>query len=229
MLLKILMIEDEVKIADFVIPNLIKCGYSVEHVIDGKEGLATALKCDYDLMILDVMLPNIDGFTILKEIRKSKINIPVIVLTAHNDISNIVHGFEIGANDYLKKPFYVEELIVRIKACISKNNVFYNDEIEIGGLRINKINNRVSWMGKSIKLSPREFNLIAFMMRTPNYIFSRKQLLDSVWNVNFNPETNVVDVYIQRIRKRFELENNEAVLFPIETIRGVGYRFRLDS
>ena len=207
MSLKILLIEDEIKIAEFIIPDLIKCEYTVNHIMDGAEGLAAILEGDYDLVLLDVMLPNIDGFAILEKVRQSGNNIPIIFLTAKADLPDRLQGFERGADDYLAKPFFVEELIARIKAIASrKNNV----------------------VGTSAILSQREFSLIEYLMRSPNYIFSRKQILKHVWGISFNPETNVVDVYIQRIRKKLNRKNTNNLPFPIETVRGVGYTFRLE-
>jgi DNA-binding response OmpR family regulator len=228
MSLKILLIEDEIKIAEFVIPDLIQCEYTVNHIMDGAEGLAAILEGDYDLVLLDVMLPNIDGFTILEKVRQSGNNIPIIFLTAKADLPDRLQGFERGADDYLAKPFFVEELIARIKAIASRKNNVVTDEVTIGGLTINKISHRAEWVGTSAILSQREFSLIEYLMRSPNYIFSRKQILKHVWGISFNPETNVVDVYIQRIRKKLNRKNTNNLPFPIETVRGVGYTFRLE-
>jgi DNA-binding response OmpR family regulator len=175
------------------------------------------------------MLPALDGFEVLRKARELGNKIPVVFLTAKGELPYRLKGFEIGGDDYISKPFFAEELVARVKAIKARINNDVVDEITVSQVCLNKISNRVFWRGTSTPLSQREFSLIEFLMRSPGHIFSRKQILQHVWAISFNPETNVVDVYIQRIRKKLNRNSPSGIEFPIETIRGVGYRFRLES
>ena len=227
--MKILLIEDEIKIAEFTILALSAAGFTVSHVSNGAAGLAAMLDGDYDLVVLDVMLPALDGFEVLKKARVLGNKIPVVFLTAKGELPYRLKGFEIGGDDYISKPFFAEELVARVRAIKARINNDNVDEITINQVCLNKVSSRVFWRGVSTPLSQREFSLIEFLMRSPGHIFSRKQILQHVWAISFNPETNVVDVYIQRIRKKLNRNSPSGIEFPIETIRGVGYRFRLES
>lgn len=227
--LKLLLVEDEIRIAEFVIPDLKAAGFQVTHIKDGANGLTAILSGEHDLVILDVMLPVLDGFEVLAKVREMNNPIPVIILSARSELPDRLQGFQIGADDYLPKPFFVEELIARIRAVIARKRGHNTDEIMVGELALNKINHQATWRGTVTQLSPREFSLVECLMRSPNRIFSRQQILKNVWGINFNPETNVVDVCIQRIRRKLNRQIQEGKLFPIETIRGVGYRFRMED
>jgi DNA-binding response OmpR family regulator len=227
--MKILLIEDEIKIAEFTILGLTSAGFKVTHVSNGAAGLAAMLEGGFDLVILDVMLPALNGFEVLEKARELGSKIPVIFLTAKGELPNRLKGFEMGGDDYISKPFYVEELVARLKAVKARKYNVDTDEIVVGEVCLNKVSNRVSWQGNSTLLSQREFSLVEFLMRTPGHIYSRQEILKHVWAINFNPETNVVDVYIQRIRKKLNRSQPEGIEFPIETIRGVGYRFCAES
>jgi two-component system OmpR family response regulator len=226
---RLLLVEDEVRIAEFVIPDLRAAGFEVAHVKDGASGLAAILSGEHDLVILDVMLPVLDGFEVLNKVRENGNLIPVIVLSARNELPDRLAGFEIGADDYLPKPFFVEELIARIRAVMARKSGKVIDELHVGELTLNLISRQANWRGTVAQLSQREFSLVECLMRAPNRIFSRQQILKNVWGINFNPETNVVDVCIQRIRKKLNRQARDGKNFPIETIRGVGYRFQFDS
>ena len=226
---KLLLVEDEIRIAEFVIPDLTAAGFQVTHVKDGAAGLSAILSDEHDLVVLDVMLPVMDGFEVLAKVREVGNLIPVIVLSARSELPDRLHGFQIGADDYLPKPFYVQELIARIRAIIARKRGLDHDEIMVGELALNKVNHQATWRGTVTQLSQREFSLVECLMRSPNRIFSRQQILKNVWGISFNPETNVVDVCIQRIRKKLNRQARDGKLFPIETIRGVGYRFRLEE
>ncbi len=226
---KLLLVEDEIRIAEFVIPDLRAAGFQVTHVKDGANGLTAILSGEHDLVILDVMLPVLNGFEVLAKVREMSNPIPVIFLSARSELPDRLHGFQIGADDYLPKPFFVEELIARVRAIIARKSGQVSDEMVVGGLSLNKVNHQAVWKGSSTQLSQREFSLVECLMRSPNRIFSRQQILKNVWGINFNPETNVVDVGIQRIRKKLNRQNGDGKPFPIETIRGVGYRFRQED
>ena len=226
---RLLLIEDEIRIAEFVIPALEAGGFAVTHVKDGANGLAAILSGEHDIVVLDVMMPVLDGFEVLSKVRQAGNQLPVIILSARSELPDRLQGFEIGADDYLPKPFFVEELIARVRAVLARKGGTESVEITAGDLTLNKVNHQADWRGTIAPLSQREFSLVECLMRAPNRIFSRQQILKNVWGINFDPETNVVDVCIQRIRKKLNRQARDGKLFPIETIRGVGYRFRLED
>ena len=226
--LKILIVENEFKNVDLLISNLTQHDYVVDHIKYETEALTTILEGEYDLVLLDIMFSSQRGMIILNKVRQSGNNIPFILLAAKGELQDIQRGFELGADDYLTKPFFMDELILLININILRKNNLITDEVMKGGLKINKLSNRVEWMGTSVKFSQREFRLIEYLMRSPNYAFSRKQILENVWEIFDNHKTNVVDVYVDRIRKRFNLKNNNNLPFPIETVRGIVYRFIME-
>jgi DNA-binding response OmpR family regulator len=222
--MKILLIEDEQRIADFVCAGFKEQGFAVEHCSDGNEGYERAAQGAYDVIVLDIMLPGRDGLSILKGLRKSGNATPVILLTARNELDDRVDGLNLGADDYLAKPFFVEELIARIHAMLRRISGERQNLLCVGDLRLDRITREVAWAGQSIDLTGREFNLIEYLMRSPGRVFTRTQILEHVWDYDFDPSTNVVDVCIQRIRKKISaIADNDAM--PIESVRGVGYRF----
>lgn len=222
--MRILLIEDESKIASFVCQGLRACGMSVDHIDNGLAGFHTVLQAQHDLVVLDIMLPGMDGFELLKKIRSMGIAMPVIVLSAKTDLPDRLQGFDLGANDYLAKPFFIEELIARIRSLLGRNASHNEDIFSVAGITLNRLTRKADWQEQSAVLSQREFVLLDYLMRSPGYIFSRKQILRHVWNFNFDPQTNVVDVCVQRIRKKLISDKNNKSVFPIESIRGVGYR-----
>lgn len=226
---RLLLIEDEYRIAEFVIPALEAAGFRVTHVKDGGAGLEAILADEHDLVVLDIMMPVLDGFEVLARVRREGNAIPVIILSARSELPDRLHGFETGADDYLPKPFFVEELIARVRALLARKVGHELVELTAGELTLNKVNHQANWRGTVAPLSQREFSLVECLMRAPNRIFSRQQILKNVWGISFDPETNVVDVCIQRIRKKLNRQARDGQLFPIETIRGVGYRFRLED
>ena len=224
---RLLLVEDEVRIAEFVIPDLRAAGFEVTHMKDGANGLAAILSGEYDLVILDVMLPVLDGFEVLGKVRETGNMIPVIFLSARNELPDRLAGFEIGADDYLPKPFFVEELIARIRAVMARKSGTISDEIQVGELTLNKISRQATWRGTVAALSQREFSLVECLMRSPNRIFSRQQILKNVWGISFNPETNVVDVCVGRIKRKLTRGHGRQDS-PIESVRGVGYRLKTE-
>ena len=226
---RLLLIEDEIRIAEFVIPALVAAGFEVAHVKDGASGLAAILTNEHDIVVLDVMMPVLDGFEVLARVRQTGSAIPVIILSARSELPDRLHGFQTGADDYLPKPFFVEELIARARAVLARKGGHESVEMSVGELTLNKLNHNADWRGTVAPLSQREFSLVECLMRSPNRIFSRQQILKNVWGINFNPETNVVDVCIQRIRKTRNRQSRDGRLFPIGTIRAGGSRFRLEE
>jgi len=225
--MKVLLVEDEKKIADFVCAGFKEQGFVVDHCADGVDGYAHAASGGYDVIVLDIMLPGRDGLSILKGLRKAGDATPIILLTARNELDDRVEGLTLGADDYLAKPFFVEELIARTQALMRRVSGERQNVLAVGELRLDRISREVTWHGEAVDLTGREFNLIEYLMRSPGRVFTRTQILEHVWGYDFDPSTNVVDVCIQRIRKKiasigFGAEGES----PIESVRGVGYRFR---
>lgn len=225
--MKILLVEDEAKIADFVVKGLAVAGFAVTHVSDGEQGLEAILKNDHDLVLLDLMLPKMNGYDVLRQAREQRNQTPVIILSAKADLQDRLTGFDVGADDYLPKPFFVEELAARIKAVMHRRAPTQIDEIKVGHLSLDVVSHKVTWFDVTSILSQREFNLLAFLMRSPGHIYSRQQILKHVWEINFDPETNVVDVCVRRIKRKLE-RGSQKMASPIESVRGVGYRLKLE-
>ena len=226
--LKILLIEDEAKIAEFVVKGLSAAGYDVTHVDDGERGLAVVREEMHDLVVLDVMLPKLNGFDLLHQARSDGVVTPVIILSAKVDLPDRLMGFEMGADDYLPKPFFVEELIARIKAVMQRKMPEQVQQISLSHLILDVVSHKVQWFDVTAVLSQREFSLLAFLMRAPGHIYSRQQILKHVWEINFDPETNVVDVCVRRIKRKLE-RGSTGHPSPIEAVRGVGYRLRVEA
>lgn len=224
---RVLLVEDERKIADFVIHGLQSEGYEVTHESDGVSGLESILNATYDLVLLDIMLPGKPGTEVLQSMRESSIKTPVIMLTAKSELTDKLLGFKLGADDYLAKPFFMEELTARCKALLNRNQNTNTEEITVGELTLDKITRRVNWRERSMILSQREFTLLEYLMRSPGNVFSRQQIMQFVWGIDFNTQTNIVDVCIQRIRKKLvNTEKDDLSEFPIESIRGIGYKIK---
>lgn len=221
--MKILLIEDEQRIADFVCTGLREQGFLVEHSADGNDGHARAREGVYDAIVLDIMLPGRDGLSILKDLRKGGNVTPVILLTARNELDDRVEGLNLGADDYLAKPFFVEELTARLHSMLRRASGERQNALVVGDFRLDRINREATWHGQTVDLTGREFNLIEYLMRSPGRVFTRTQILEHVWGYDFDPSTNVVDVCIQRIRKKIASLDGPS---PIESVRGVGYRFQ---
>ncbi|WP_414568825.1 response regulator transcription factor [Nostoc sp. CCY 9925] len=228
--MNILFVEDETKIANFVRAGLKEQGFVVDYCDNGDEGYLRALDNEYDAIVLDIMVPGKDGLSILKQLRHSGRNTPVILLTARNELDDRLFGLNLGADDYIAKPFFVEELAARIHAVVRRSVGDVYDGLRlrqnllvVGSLKLDRITREVTYNQRAIELTSREFNLLEYLMRSPGRVFTRTQILEHVWGYDFNPNTNVVDVCIQRIRKKIDPIDDAGL---IESIRGVGYRFR---
>lgn len=222
--MNILLVEDEQKIVDFVCAGLQEQGFVVDHCGDGHEGYKKASQQDYEVIVLDIMLPGRDGLSILKALREAGNTTPVLLLTARNDLDDRIDGLNLGADDYLAKPFFVEELVARMHALKRRVSGERQNFLVVGDLRLDRISREGQWHGQTVDLTGREFNLIEYLMRSPGRVFTRTQILEQVWGYDFDPSTNVVDVCIQRIRKKLGGSDQGGGL--IESVRGVGYRFR---
>ncbi|MEM7593943.1 MAG: response regulator transcription factor [Cyanobacteria bacterium P01_A01_bin.83] len=221
--MNVLLIEDEAKIADFVRAGLKEQGFTVDYCDNGEEGYLLALDLEYDAIVLDIMLPGRDGLSILKQLRRQSKNTPVILLTARNELDDRLTGLNLGADDYIAKPFFVEELVARIYAVIRRTVGERQNFILVGSLKLDRITREVTCNKEIVELTSREFNLLEYLMRSPGRVFTRTQILEHIWGYDFNPSTNVVDVCIQRIRKKIDGLDRSSW---IESVRGVGYRFR---
>ncbi len=226
--MKILLIEDEPKIAEFVIKGLASASYDVTHVDDGERGLSLVLENRHDLVILDLMLPKLNGFEVLQQVRATGSTVPIIILSAKVDLPDRLMGFDKGADDYLPKPFFVEELVARIKALLHRKTPEQIQQISVNHLQLDVVSRKVQWFGTTALLSQREFSLLAFLARSPGHIFSRQQILKHVWDISFDPETNVVDVCVLRIKRKLA-RGPEGHSSPIESVRGVGYRLHVEG
>ena len=223
---KILLVEDEEKIAEFVIRGLKKAGYQVEHMLDGVSGLKSIFKNHYDLVLLDIMLPKLNGLELLQQLRQDSNTTPVIILSAKADLSDRLLGFETGADDYMPKPFFVEELVAKMKVILGRMQKDAPvQHLKTGQLELDLVTRKAKWYDVDAVLSQREFSLLQFLMQTPGHIYSRQQILKNVWDIHFDPETNVVDVCVQRIKRKLNNADNEHY-GPVESVRGVGYRVR---
>lgn len=224
----ILIVEDEEKLARFIELELTFEGYTVEKATDGREGLALAQSKHFDLIALDLMLPGLNGFEVLRRIRQTS-SVPVILLTARDDTMDKVAGLDGGANDYITKPFAIEELLARIRAVLrnagasNENSKNTGRTCSSGKLRLNT-DSREVWVGDvPVELTKKEFELLAYLMQNKGLVMSRDRLLDNVWGYDFVGETNTIDVYIRYLRAKIEEPFGEKF---IQTIRGVGYIIR---
>ncbi|MGA1282801.1 MAG: response regulator transcription factor [Prochlorothrix sp.] len=221
--MNVLLLEDEAKIANFVQTGLKEQGFVVDYFENGNLAYESALSQVYDVLILDIMVPGKDGLAILKQLRQAGRNTPVILLTARNELDDRLVGLNLGADDYITKPFFVEELVARIHAVVRRSLGDQQNQIQVGPVLLDRLTREVTSEGKSIELTNREFNLLEYLMRSPGRVLTRTQILEQVWGYDFNPQTNVVDVCIQRIRKKIDPADQPSW---IENVRGVGYRFR---
>ncbi|ADL69137.1 two component transcriptional regulator, winged helix family [Thermoanaerobacterium thermosaccharolyticum DSM 571] len=221
----ILIIEDEKKIARFLQIELEHEGYNVAIEYSGNEGLRRALDENYDLIILDLMLPGMDGFSVLKEIRK-KSSIPVIILSAKDEIKDKVMGLDIGADDYLTKPFSIEELMARIRNALRKNIKANTKKISYDGITMDLSTYEVLRDGQKIELTKKEFDLLKYLIINAEIVLTRENILENVWGYNYIGETNIVDVYIRYLRSKIDEPFSNKL---IQTIRGVGYSLRKEK
>ena len=219
--MKILLVEDDDKIRSFITKGLKEQGFAVDACEDGDTGFHLATTNTYTVILLDIMLPGRDGLSILKNLRDKKNSVPVIVLTARSALNERLEGLNLGADDYLCKPFFIEELIARIHAVSRRASGETVNIMQYKTLSVDMISRGVTVDETSIDLTAREFNLLTLLLRSPDRVFTRTQIIEHVWGYDFDPQTNVVDVYIRRLRNKLSEVTPEPM---IETVRGVGYR-----
>ena len=222
---KILVVEDESKIARFIELELKHEGYEVEIAYDGRDGLERAQEGEFDLIILDLMLPLMSGIEVCRRIRKFS-NIPIIMLTAKDDISDKVTGLDSGADDYITKPFAIEELLARIRAALKRKTIAIKEAqpelITAGKLTLNQLQHKVTYDGEEVFLSKKEYDLLLYLMENKGIVLDREKLIENVWGYDFIGDTNVTDVYIRYLRSKIDQKYGDPF---IKTIRGVGYIF----
>ncbi|MBO5071295.1 MAG: response regulator transcription factor [Roseburia sp.] len=227
---RVLIIEDEVAIADLEKDYLELSGFEVETENDGMVGLKRALSEDFDMYILDLMLPNVDGFEICRQIREEK-NTPILMVSAKKDDIDKIRGLGLGADDYITKPFSPSELVARVKAHLARyerlvaSNLPENDMVEIRGIRIDKTARRVWVNGEEKQFTTKEFDLLTFLAENPNHVFTKEELFREIWDMESIGDIATVTVHIKKIREKIEMNTNKPQY--IETIWGVGYRFKL--
>ncbi|MEI6231565.1 MAG: heavy metal response regulator transcription factor [Planctomycetota bacterium] len=218
--MKLLVVEDELKAATYLQKGLGENGYVVDVANDGQAGLTQALSTGYDLVILDVMLPTMDGWTVLEKMREVKVNTPVLVLTARDAVHDRVKGLELGADDYLVKPFAFSELLARVRSLLRRGKTLSETILRIGDLEIDFVRHKAHRSGKRMELTPKEFALLSLMARRAGEVLSRTLIAEQVWDMNFDCGTNIVDVHMRRLRSKADDPFDNKL---IHTVRGVGY------
>ncbi|MBI3210715.1 MAG: response regulator transcription factor [Candidatus Solibacter usitatus] len=221
--MRILVIEDEKRIADFVSRGLESAGYAVDIAYDGHGGINLSRDTAYDLIILDLGLPDIDGLEVLDKIRSRKSSPPTLILSARNAVDDRVKGLELGADDYMVKPFAFVELLARVRALLRRGQPT-PERLQIGDLVLDCIRRKVTRAGQSLELAPKEFSILEYMMRNPGRPLSRTMIVEHVWDMDYDGLTNIVDVYIRHLRSKID-DGQETRL--IHTVRGIGYMMEL--
>lgn len=230
--MRILLIEDEEKLAHTIVKSLEKQGYAVDHLPDGDKGLRRALlyKDEYDLIILDLMLPGISGHDVCKHIRAVGINTPILILTAKNFVEDKVQLLESGADDYLSKPFSYEELSSRVKALLRRPQNFIPVRFKVGDIVMDTASEKVTYKGRDITLTAKEYALLELFLRHPNEVLPRETIVDKLWGFDFDSFSNVVDVHIKNLRKKLTTPGPKKERKQIiETVRGRGYRLNAEG
>jgi heavy metal response regulator len=223
--MRILVIEDEKKVASFIKKGLEEEHYAVDTAYDGETGLYMAEVNEYDLIILDLMIPKIDGLEVLKRIRGNKNNVPILVLTAKDTVEDIVKGLDSGCDDYLTKPFNFMVFLARIRALLRREKIDKEPLLKIADLTLSPVTHKVMRNGKEVELTSKEYALLEYFMRNPNKVLTRTMISEHVWDYHFDSLTNVIDVYVNYLRRKIDKDFEPKL---IHTIRGVGYILSAD-
>ena len=223
--LRILVIEDDREAAEYLVKGLRESGYTVDHAANGKDGMFLALSEPYGVMIVDRMLPGPDGLTIVDSVRKSNITTPVLFLSALGEVEDRIAGLKAGGDDYLAKPYSFSELLARVEALLRRAGTQpENTFLKVGDLEMDLLARKVVRQGKRVYLHPREFRLLEYLMRHAGQVVTRTMLLENVWEYHFDPQTNVIDVHISRLRQKIDKPFDKPIL---ETVRGAGYKLEV--
>ena len=219
--MRILIVEDDTKIASFIRKGLEQAGYAVDQVGDGENGLEMALLNPYDAAVVDIMLPRMDGLSLIEEMRRQKIDTPVIILSAKRTVDDRIKGLKAGGDDYLTKPFSFSELLVRVQALLRRASKSSSPvKFAAGDLRMDLLTRQVFRGEQEIELQPREFSLLEYLLRNKGNVLSKTMIMEHVWDYHFDPQTNVVDVLVSRLRSKIDRDFDTKLL---HTLRGVGY------
>ena len=222
--MRVLVVEDDAKIAAFVTVGLKQAGFVVDHVADGAAGLALALTEPYAVVVIDLMLPQLDGLSLIEEVRRQQVNTPMLILSAKRSVDDRVKGLQTGGDDYLTKPFAFAELLARVQALVRRaSGVTEPTRLKVGDLTLDLLTREVTRAGERLELQPREFALLEYLMRNAGRVISKTLILSHVWDYHFDPQTNVVDVLVSRLRSKVDKNHSEKY---IQTLRGVGYVLR---
>ncbi|MFQ5935799.1 MAG: winged helix-turn-helix domain-containing protein [Acidiferrobacterales bacterium] len=222
--MRVLVIEDDPDTATYIAKGLRESGHVVDHVTEGKEGLFMALEQRYDVMVIDRMLPGLEGLSIIQSLRASENKTPVLILSALGEIDDRVKGLRAGGDDYLVKPFAFSELLARLEALVRRTGREVADTVlRVGDLEMDLLARVVKRSGQVIELQPREFQLLEYLMRHRDQVVTRTMLLESVWDYHFDPQTNVIDVHVSRLRRKIDRDFGNSLL---HTVRGAGYMLR---
>ena len=224
--MRVLIVEDDRTIADFVAKGLAEAGYAVDVAADGERGLELAMASTYDAAIVDVMLPKLDGLTLIDRMRARSIRTPVLILSARRTVDDRVTGLQAGGDDYLTKPFAFAELLARLQALMRRSSgATEPTKLSVADLSLDLLTRRTERAGRTLELRPREFALLEYLMRNAGRVLSKTMILSHVWGYNFNPGTNVVDVLVSRLREKIDRDFEPKLL---QTVRGVGYVLKAD-
>lgn len=224
--MRILVVEDEKKVASFLEQGLREEGYSVDVAHDGAEGAMKAAVYEYDLLLLDVMLPGKSGLEIIRDVRARERAVPILLLTARDASADVVQGLDAGADDYLTKPFAFDELLARIRALLRRGGSERPDRLTYSDLHLDRVKHVATRRGERLDLTPKEFQLLEFFMLSPERVVRRTELLEKVWDLTFDPMSNVVDVHVGHLRQKLRAAGDGPLL---HTVRGVGYIFQGDE
>ena len=220
----VLVVEDDERVAGHVVKGLRAAGWLVDHIADGRQALFQAAAESYDVIVLDRMLPNVDGLKILQTLRASGDSTPVLILSALGDVDNRVKGLRAGGDDYLAKPFAFSELLARVEALSRRKGVIHETtELRVADLEMNLLNRTVTRRGQPIDLTTREFGLLEYLLRNAGRVVSRSMLLEAVWDYNFDPQTNIIDQHVSRLRQKIDKDFGAPL---VHTVRGMGYAVR---
>lgn len=219
--MRVLLVEDDQKLGAFIKKGLRQAGFAVDHCTDGEEGVIMVTGNDYDAAIVDIMLPNLDGLSLVREVRKKRITVPVLILSAKASVDDRVKGLQIGADDYLVKPFAFAELLARIQALVRRmSQVSEPSAVTVADVTLDLLGRKVARAGKKIDLQAREFALLEYLMRNAGRVVTKTMILNHIWDYSFDPQTNVVDVLVCRLRNKIDKGFTNKL---IQTRRGMGY------
>jgi two-component system OmpR family response regulator len=225
--MRILVIEDDTQTLDYLAKGLTESGHAVDRAEDGKDGLFLALEGDYDVLVVDRMLPALDGLSLVQTLRSSGKTTPVLILSALGDVDDRVTGLQAGGDDYLVKPFAFSELAARLEALTRRREVGTPEtSLKVGDLELDLLSRAVRRAGRMIRLQPREFSLLEYLMRHVDQVVTRTMLLEGVWNYHFDPQTNVIDVHVSRLRSKIDRGFDRPLL---HTVRGAGYKLSVEA